>query len=87
MKVTVKSKASGWTDKAFLLLTGVSSTLLLIFYTGYEWSRLGDYNDLEASMEALCYLTTLFFWIGVIGSLIFTRRPKGIKSSQPTVDG
>ena len=28
------------------------------------------------------YGTTLFFWVGVIGSLVLIRRPKGLDSSR-----
>jgi hypothetical protein len=73
MRGTVKSKQTG-TTRGFLVLTGISTTLLLIFYIGYEWSRLKDYHDLEASIEALLYWLTLFFWVGAIGSLVLIRR-------------
>ena len=81
MSTTVKSKATGMT-RGFLFLTGISTTLLLIFFIGYEWFRLKGDWDLEASIEALLYGTTLFFWVGVIGSLVLIRRPKGLDSSQ-----
>ena len=81
MSVTVKSGATGMT-RGLLFLTGITTTLLLIFFIGYEWFRLKGYGDLEASIEALLYGTTLFFWVGVIGSLILIRRPKGLNSSQ-----
>ena len=81
MSVTVKSKQTG-TTRGFLFLTGITTTLLLIFFIGYEWFRLNGYGDLEASVEALLYGTTLLFWVGVIGSLVLIRRPKGLNSSQ-----
>ena len=81
VSVTVKSKATGMT-KGFLFLTGISTILLAIFFMGYEWSRLRGLEDFEASMEALLYSVTLFFWIAVIGSLVLIRRPKGLNSSQ-----
>ena len=81
MSVTVKSEATGMT-RGFLFLTGITTTLLLIFFIGYEWFRLNGYGDLEVSVEALLYGTTLFFWVGVIGSLVLIRRPKGPDSAQ-----
>ncbi len=72
IRVTVKSEATGML-RAFLFLTGISTTLLLIFGIGYEWFRLNGYHDLEASIEALLYLITLVFWIVVIGSLVLIR--------------
>ena len=75
MSETVKSEQPGMT-KGFLFLTGFSTTALLIFYICYEWSRLRGYHDLEASVEALLYWLTLFFWIGVFGSLLLNRKPK-----------
>ena len=57
---TVKSTQTR-TARVFLFLTGISSTLLLIFYIGYEWFRLNGNHDLEASIEALLYLLTLIF--------------------------
>lgn len=73
MRVTIKSTQTG-TTRGFLFLTGITATLLLIFFIGYEWFRLKGYGDLEASIEALLYGTTLFFWIGAIGSLVLIRR-------------
>jgi len=73
MRLTVKSKATGMT-RAALFLTGTSSTLLLIFFIAYEWFRLEGNQDLEASIEAILYLTTLLFWVGVVGSLVMIRR-------------
>ena len=81
MSTTVKSKATGLT-RGFLFLTGISSTLLLIFFIGYEWFRLKGYPDLEGSIEAILYWTTLFFWVGVCGSLVLIRRPKDLNSTQ-----
>jgi Cu/Ag efflux pump CusA len=82
MSATVKSESTGMT-RGFLFLTGITTTLLLIFFIGYEWSRLNGYENREASVEALLYGTTLFFGVGVIGSLVLIRRPKGLNSSQP----
>ena len=73
MSGTVKSTQTG-TTKGFLFLSGISTTLLLIFYIGYEWFRLEGRHDFEASMEALLYWLTLFFWVGAIGSLVLIRR-------------
>ena len=73
MSVTIKSTQTG-TTKGFLFLTGITATLLLVFFIGYEWFRLKGYGDLEASTEALLYGTTLFFWVGAIGSLILIRK-------------
>ena len=66
-----------------LFLTRIATTLLLIFFVGYEWSRLEGVQDLEGSIEALLYLTTLFFWIGVMESLVLIGRIGGRNSSQP----
>ena len=79
ISVTAKSEATGMT-RGVLFLTGVSTTLLFIFYVAYEWSRLKGYNDLEGSMEGLLYLTTLIFWILVIMSLVLIRRIGGANS-------
>jgi hypothetical protein len=74
--VTVKSEATGMT-KGIVLLTGISATLLFVFYVAYEWFRLKGYNDLEGSIEGLLYLTTLVFWISVVVSLVLIRRIGG----------
>ena len=58
MSGTVKSRQTG-TTRGFLFLSGISTTLLLIFGIGYEWFRLTGDHDLEASIEALLYLLTL----------------------------
>ncbi len=86
IRVTVKTRATGMT-KGVLFLTGVSTTLLLIFFIGYEWFRLEGHQDLEASIEALLYLTTLVFWIGAIGSLVLIRRIGGRNSSRSEPSG
>lgn len=70
---TVKSTQTG-TTRGFLFLTAISTTLLLIFYIGYEWFRLKGHHDLETSIEGLLYWLTLFFWVGSIGSLVLIRR-------------
>ena len=81
IKVTVKSEAKGIT-KGILFLTGISATLLFIFYIGYELLRLKGYEDFVGSIEALLYLITLFFWIFVIISLVMIRRIGSRNSSQ-----
>ena len=73
MSVTIKSTQTG-TTRGFLFLTGITTTLLLMFFVGYEWSRLEGHRDLEDSIEALLYGITLLFWVGVIGSLVLIRR-------------
>jgi len=73
MSVTIKSTQTG-TTRGFLFLTGITATLLLMFFVGYEWSRLAGHGDLEASIEALLYGITLLFWVGAIGSLVLIRR-------------
>ncbi len=82
IRATVKSRATGMT-RGFLFLTGLSTTLLLVFFIGYEWSggrlaffRLESDQDLERSLEALLYWITLCFWIGVIGSLVLIGRKR-----------
>lgn len=82
IRVTVKSEATGMT-KGILFLTGISTTLLFIFYIGYELLRLRGYDDFLGSIEALLYLMTLIFWILVIISLVLIRRIGGRNSSQP----
>jgi len=81
IRVTVKSEATGITT-GILFLTGISTTLLFIFYIGYELLRLRGYEDFVGSIEALLYLTTLFFWILVIISLVLIRRIGSRNSSQ-----
>ena len=78
MSGTVKSTQS-WTTKGFLFLTGISATLLLMFFVGYEWFRLQGDHGLEVSIEALLYLLTLFFWVGAIGSLALIRRRQSLR--------
>ncbi len=73
MRETIKSMQRG-TTRGFLFLTGISTTLLLIFGIGYEWSRLTSHHDWEASIEVLLYGLTLLFWIGAIGSLALIRK-------------
>jgi len=73
VRATRKSGQTAAT-KGFLFLTGVSSTLLLVLFVGYEWFRLQGNGDLEASLEALLYGTTLLFWVGAIGSLVLIRK-------------
>ena len=81
IRVTAKSEVKGMT-KGILFLTGISTTLLLVFYIGYEIFRLKGYEDFVGYIEALLYLTTLFFWILVIISLVLIRRIGGRNSSQ-----
>lgn len=73
LSTTVASTQTGMT-KGFLYVTGISTILLLIVFIGYEWFRLKGDQDLETSIEAFLYLLTLFFWVGVIGSLTLIRR-------------
>ena len=73
MSRTVKSTQTR-TTRGFLFLTGIATTLLLIFFIGYEWFRLTGDHDLEAPIEALLYLLTLLFWVGAMGSLVLIRR-------------
>jgi len=80
IKGTVESEATRGI-KGILLLTGISSILLFIFYIGYELLRIKGYDDLVGAIEALLYLTTLFFWIFVILSLILIWRIRSRKSS------
>ena len=81
IRVTVKSVASGMTE-GILVLTGISTTLLFIFYIWYELLRLKGYEDFAGSIEALLYLITLFFWIFVIICLVLIRRIGGRNSLQ-----
>ena len=60
--------------KGVLFLIGICTTVLFTFGAGYEWARLTDRGDLERSIEAFLYLTTLFFWIGVVASLVMIGR-------------
>ena len=70
---TLTSTQTG-TTRGFLFLTGISTTLLLIVFIGYEWFRLKGDQDLETFIESFLYLVTLFFWVGVIGSLTLIKR-------------
>ena len=81
IRVTVKSEATGIT-KGILFLTGISTTLLFIFYIGYEFLRLNGYDDFVGSIEAILYLITLFFWILIIISLVLIWRIGGRNSSE-----
>ena len=65
--------------KRILFMTGISTTLLFIFYIGYELLRLKGSEDSVDSIEALLYLTTLFFLILVIISLVLIARIRGRK--------
>ena len=88
IRVTVESRATGMT-RGLLFLTGIATTLLLIFGIGYEWSggrlpffRFEGDRGLEGPIEALLYWITLVFWIGVVGSLVLIgriRRPPRIE--------
>ena len=71
------------TTRGFLFLTGIATTLLLIFFIGYESFRLTGDHDLEASLEAFLYLLTLFFFVGAIGSLVLIRRRPIQRSGSP----
>ena len=73
MSGTVKSTQTR-TTKGFLFLTGIATTLLLLFFVGYEWFRFTGDHELEASTEAILYLLTLCFWVAAIGSLVLIRR-------------
>ena len=73
MSATKKSTQAR-TTKGFLFLTGIATTLLLVFYIAYESFRLRGQGDLAASIEALLYGLSLLFCIGVIGSLVLVRR-------------
>ena len=77
--MTVKSQAPAML-RGLLFLTGSSSILLLIFFLGYEWSRLSGDMDREAVIEAFLYGITLFFWIVVVGSLVGIRRRRRLRS-------
>lgn len=81
MIVTLKSEVIGIT-KGVLLLTGIDSILLFLFYIGYELFRLDGYEDLAGSIEGLLYLTSLFFWILVIISLVLIGRIGSRDSSE-----
>jgi len=70
---SVKSTQTA-TTKGFLFLTGTSTSLLFVFFIGYEWFRLNGNQELERSIEALLYWLTLCFWIGAIGSLSLIRQ-------------
>ena len=75
IRVTVRSEATGMT-KWILFMTGISTTLLFIFFIGYDSLRLIGNEGLVDSIEALLYLITLFFWILVIVSLVLIGRIK-----------
>lgn len=62
--------------KWILFMTGISTTLLFIFFIGYDLLRLIGNEGLVDSIEALLYLITLFFWILVIVSLVLIGRIK-----------
>ena len=81
IRVTITSEVTGMT-KGILFLTGISTTQLFIFGIVYELLRLRGYEDFVSSIEALLYLTTLFFWILVIISLVLIRGIGGRNSSQ-----
>lgn len=79
--VTVKSEATGMT-KWVLFMTGISTTLLFLFFIGYDLLRLMGNGGVVDSLEALLYLTTLLFWILVIVSLVQIKRIKAPNSLQ-----
>ena len=79
IRVTVNSAVTGMT-KGILLITGISTSLLFIFYISYELLRLNSYEKFVGSIEALLYLTTLVFWILVITSLVLIKRIGGRNS-------
>ncbi|MDH3650368.1 MAG: hypothetical protein OEQ53_11835 [Saprospiraceae bacterium] len=63
--------------KGILFVTGISTALLFIFYIAYELLSLKGYDGFAGSIEAILYLTTLFFWISVIISLVMISRMRG----------
>lgn len=67
--VAVKSPQTRMAS-GFLLLTGVSTTLLFISYVGYEWFRINGDHQISSSIEGLMYLLALCFGVGAIGSLV-----------------
>lgn len=83
MRVTVKSRTITMTGKAFLYLTGVCTALLLGVGGGYEWFRLAEDRERAGTLEGLAYLISAFFWFGVIGSLIFCRKPRSLEPPHP----
>ena len=81
IRVTIKSGVTGM-KQGILIMTGITTALLFIFYIPYELFRLKGYEDFGGALEGLLYLTTLFFWILVIISLVLIMRVGGRNSSQ-----
>jgi hypothetical protein len=76
INMTLKSEATGMA-MVVLCLTGISAILLFGLFVCYDWFRLAGNGDVEASIELLLYLVTLFFWILVIASLVLARKLDG----------
>jgi uncharacterized membrane protein len=73
IRKTLNSEAAGLT-KGILLLTGISTALLFIFYLAYEFFRLNESGNTADTIEGFLYLLTLLFWILVFSSLALIRR-------------
>ena len=72
---TVKSEVTGIT-KWILFMTGISTTLLSLFFVSYDLFRLSGNEGFADSIEALLYLITFIFWILIVASLVQLGRMK-----------
>jgi hypothetical protein len=73
IRKTLNSEAAGL-SKGILLLTGISTALLFIFFLAYEFFRLNESGNAADPIEGFLYLLTLLFWILVFLSLALIRR-------------
>jgi uncharacterized membrane protein YozB (DUF420 family) len=77
IRKTLNTETAGLT-KGILLLTGISTALLFIFYLAYEFFRLNANEGMTGSIEGYLYLFTLLFWILVVISLALIRRMRPV---------
>lgn len=69
--------------RTFLFATAVATTLIGVFYTGYEWFRLGGDAGFAGQAEGILYWLSLLFAIGIVGAALSIRRSAGSIIVQP----
>jgi hypothetical protein len=80
--MTSRIKSLGKISKGFLFLSGTSTIifiLLSIYGLFISMQTEINFSDSLESLEGLCYLTSLLFLIGVIGSIVVLHAQNGKK--------
>jgi hypothetical protein len=80
--MTSRIKSLGKISKGFLFLSGTSKIifiLLSIYGLFISMQTEINFSDSLESLEGLCYLTSLLFLIGVIGSIVVLHAQNGKK--------